>query len=127
PEKYLGAFASSVKLMGFEDISKSGRFRLGIAYWVPPGKEAEAERAHYMAIVARAAIANNLPEANNLLREIEATGAKYIIADDGDISISFPEKTLEQVVAEKIESRNAARKVKDFKEADRIRDELVKM
>jgi cysteinyl-tRNA synthetase len=26
-----------------------------------------------------------------------------------------------------IEARNAARKVKDFKESDRIRDELVKM
>jgi cysteinyl-tRNA synthetase len=37
------------------------------------------------------------------------------------------EKALQEVVEEKIQSRNAARKAKNFKEADRIRGELAGM
>jgi cysteinyl-tRNA synthetase len=49
----------------------------------------------------------------------------YEFTEDGDIRLVFGKQTLDEWVNGKIEARNTARKAKDFKESDRIRDELL--
>jgi cysteinyl-tRNA synthetase len=79
----------------------------------------------------RISVANNLPE---LRREAEASlAAKGLGAQvDADGSVTLiplteATKSIEARIEKLIAERNAARKVKDFKESDRIRDELAKM
>jgi cysteinyl-tRNA synthetase len=126
PEDYLPTFLSSAHLLGLNHLNKPGYFRSAIAYYAPRGKE-QAENAYALAIKARTAAANNLPEAVSLLAVIKAQGANYSLTDDGDIQLSFSDEPVDVVVREKIALRNSARERKDFKEADRIRDELAKM
>jgi cysteinyl-tRNA synthetase len=127
PYKYLAPFMSSMRFLGFDDIGQKGHFRAGMGYWIPKGKEAAAERANHLAIFARAAIANKLPEAGSILEEIRRTGASYRLTKDGDIEISISEKSSEELIEEQILARSAARNAKNFAEADRIRDELAAM
>jgi cysteinyl-tRNA synthetase len=127
PRANLPTFLASAHLLGIRQLDKAGYFRSAIAYYVPEGKEQQAHNANVLAIRARAAAANNLPEAASLFAAILAEGANYRITDDGDIRLSFSEKLVEEVVKEKIALRKSARERKDFTEADRIRDELAKM
>ena len=127
PDKHLATFCKSARFLGIDDLDKSGHFSLAMAYWVPKGFEEVAADVHMLAILARTATANNLPEAASLLREIEQLGAGYEFTSDGNIKLSFSDKPFEQIVAEKIEERMAARKAKNFVESDRIRDELTAM
>jgi cysteinyl-tRNA synthetase len=124
---YLPIFLSSARFLGLTHLDKPGYFRSAIAYYVPEGREQEAHDANVLAIRARVAEANNLPEAASLRTEIVARGANYKVMEDGDIRISFSDRPLEDVIREKIELRNKARERKDFKESDRLRDELAKM
>jgi cysteinyl-tRNA synthetase len=80
-----------------------------------------------LAIQARIAAANNLSESTSLFAAIQAEGANYRVTDDGDIRLFFSDKSLEDVVKEKLALRKNARERQDFKESDRIRDELAKM
>jgi cysteinyl-tRNA synthetase len=83
----------------------------------------------------RVSIANNLPD---LRREAETalalSGLGVEIAPDGNVTLvpmTQAAKDLERTFRERVEglvgARNAARKEKNFKESDRIRDELAAM
>jgi len=79
----------------------------------------------------RIAIANNLPD---LRRDVEAKlaaiGLGAEVAADGNVTlvpISQAAKDLKERVEGLVAERNNARKSKNFKEADRIRDELKAM
>src|SRR5262249_16729264 len=76
----------------------------------------------------RISVANNLPD---LRQEVEnklaSSGLRARILDDGHVTvlpITQETKDLAKRVEELISERNAARKAKDFTEADRIRDVL---
>jgi cysteinyl-tRNA synthetase len=127
PAANLPAFLSSAHLLGLNHLDKAGYFRSAIAYYVPEGKEKQAHSANVLAIQARIAAANNLSESTSLFAAIQAEGANYRVTDDGDIRLSFSDKSLEDVVKEKLALRKNARERQDFKESDRIRDELAKM
>jgi cysteinyl-tRNA synthetase len=127
PAGNLPAFLSSAHLLGLNHLDKAGYFRSAIAYYVPEGKEKQAHSANVLAIQARIAAANNLSESTSLFAAIQAEGANYRVTDDGDIRLSFSDKSLEDVVKEKLALRKNARERQDFKESDRIRDELAKM
>jgi cysteinyl-tRNA synthetase len=119
-------FLSAAQLLGLT-LDKPGYFRSAVAYYVPTGREHEAHDANVLAIRARVAAANNLPEASNLIKEIERRGANIAWTEDGDVRVSFSDKPVEEVIREKIDLRMRARENRNFKEADRIRDELAAM
>jgi cysteinyl-tRNA synthetase len=123
----LPAFLSSARLLGLAHLDKAGYFRSAIAYYAPKDQEQQAHDANVLAIYARAAAANNLPEAASLFAEIRAKGANVIVTDDGDIRLSFSDRSVDEIVKEKIALRERARARKDWKESDRIRDDLAKM
>jgi cysteinyl-tRNA synthetase len=79
----------------------------------------------------RIAVANNLvDERNRLVDKVAAGGVGVEIADDGNVTlvpISAEQKKLGARVEALIAARNEARKLKDFAESDRIRDELKAM
>jgi len=127
PVSDLPRFLSAANLLGLAHLDKAGYFRSGIAYYSPEAQEEEAHKANELAIYARIATANNLHEASSLLEAIRNTGANIRVMEDGDIQLSFSEKSVEEVVKEKIALRNIAREKRDFNKADRIRDELAKM
>jgi len=63
-----------------------------------------------------------------LTREIESWGVNLRFLPDGTLSIEARAATDRgRKVEELIDARNAARARKDFKESDRIRDELATM
>ncbi len=79
----------------------------------------------------RIAVANKLPDLrDSASAALTANGLGAEIAADGNITlvpISLAAKQLEQRVARLMGDRTAARARKDWKESDRIRDELAKM
>jgi cysteinyl-tRNA synthetase len=62
-----------------------------------------------------------------LLRNLSAAGIEVKISADGWISADATHSDRTREVRSLVEARNAARKAKNFKEADRIRDELTAM
>jgi cysteinyl-tRNA synthetase len=127
PDKWLSTFRAAAALLGLGGLDKPGYFRSAIAYYAPEGREEAASQANTLAIFARMASANNLPVLEQIVREIRSTGAVPEFQSDGDVRISFPEGSVEEVIREKIAARAAARKEKNFAEADRIRAELDAM
>jgi cysteinyl-tRNA synthetase len=127
PGNVLPTFLSSAYLLGLSGLDKPGYFRSAIAHYAPKSKEQQAHDANVLAIRARTAAANNLPEAVELFDQISARGANVRRTDDGDIQLSFSEKPVGEVVEEMLALRKIARARKDFAESDRIRDELAKM
>jgi cysteinyl-tRNA synthetase len=79
----------------------------------------------------RISIANDLPDLRReALAELESFGLGAEVAVDGNVTlvpISQAAKDLANRIEDLISRRNAARKAKNFKEADRIRDELASM
>jgi cysteinyl-tRNA synthetase len=76
----------------------------------------------------RAAIANGATEREiALVNEIRNDGLDVLISPRGEVRLVTGDETSEADVEVLIAARNAARKAKDFKEADRIRDELSAM
>jgi cysteinyl-tRNA synthetase len=79
----------------------------------------------------RIAIANNLPALKTeTLRKLTAAGIGAKIAEDGAVTLVPLEDSVKQLdskVETLIANRAAARARKDFKESDRIRDELAAM
>jgi cysteinyl-tRNA synthetase len=76
------------------------------------------------------AVANNLIDRRNqLIGDLNAKGVQVSIFGSGGLSyeVRVQAGISTDAVNEKIKARLAARKAKDFKEADRIRDELAAM
>src|SRR5690606_20994356 len=71
--------------------------------------------------------ANNLNgQLKELIEQLRSRGVEVIISDDGRVELKSL-TAVEDRVAKLIEARTAARKAKNFAEADRIRDELAAM
>jgi cysteinyl-tRNA synthetase len=79
----------------------------------------------------RISVANNLPVLRaDALKKLELAGLGAEISPDGDVTLiplTEAAKNLDKKIDDLIVERNAARKAKNFREADRIRDELAAM
>jgi cysteinyl-tRNA synthetase len=79
----------------------------------------------------RVSIANNLPGLRNeAIKNLFAAGFSAKITDDGHVSLdplTEAARDSSKRIEGLIDARNAARKAKNFKESDRIRDELAAM
>jgi cysteinyl-tRNA synthetase len=87
--------------------------------------------AHEEARKLRISVANNLPDLRREAEKSLATkGLGAQIDTDGNVTmipLSDAAREIETQIEKLVTDRNAARKAKNFKESDRIRDELVKM
>ena len=90
----------------------------------PPGAVAR----HFHSIEKlKAAVANNDQTfVSTVAARLSAEGLKVDIANDGYVTLIKRNDAGPDEIERLIEARNAARKAKDFKESDRIRDELAK-
>ncbi len=76
----------------------------------------------------KAAVANNNPASiSTVSARLSAEGIKVDIADDGYVTLAKSNDAGPDEIERLIDARNAARKGKNYKEADRIRDELAAM
>jgi cysteinyl-tRNA synthetase len=79
----------------------------------------------------RIAVANNLPDLRlEAEKNLSKLGLGAEIDPDGNVTLiplTEATKNLEKQIEKLIADRNDARKAKDFREADRIRDELARM
>jgi cysteinyl-tRNA synthetase len=121
-------FAANCKVLGFRNLDKPGLFRTGTSGLnVGP-----AVLSDYASVVQelRAAIANNVPDAvrSEIMSTIRKNGLDVDIMRSGDITLvrgSQDDATTK--IQKLVDARTAARASKDFKESDRIRDELAAM
>jgi cysteinyl-tRNA synthetase len=114
-------FASSCKLLGFRQLNKPGLFETGVS---GSGIQPHLLFTHYDSVARlRAAIANDAPQAltSDIISTIERDGVRVNLGHNDQVTLQGTDREVEQRIA----ARTAARKVKDFKEADRIRDELA--
>jgi cysteinyl-tRNA synthetase len=79
----------------------------------------------------RISVANNLPLLRkDVLGKFASAGLSAEISDDGDVTVvplSRSADDFDKKVQDLIQARDIARREKNFKESDRIRDELAKM
>jgi cysteinyl-tRNA synthetase len=130
------AFARTASFFGFRHLRKPGFFQAGFARMGrPPGPE-ESRQIH----LYRNAVANDLPviadsareqiEAAGYAAQINSAGALFV-ADREVAKTAAGEPDSESMLKEKVQQlltlRTAARKARNFSEADRIRDELTAM
>jgi cysteinyl-tRNA synthetase len=126
--KELLTFASNCKLLGFRNLHKPGFFRLGVsALDINPQNlfvyEPTIQRL-------RAADANNAPEAvrNSILQSIKSNGLDVDISKSGDFTlVRGNQDALKEKIERLVADRESARAQKNWKESDRIRDELAAM
>ncbi len=102
---------------------------MGVSAETAPGKGEEWLFARYDLTQAlkNALINRNTSRAADLTRQIRETGADIEVAPY-DQHVTLHDEMVDANIAEieqKIATRLAARKAKDFKESDRIRDELL--
>jgi cysteinyl-tRNA synthetase len=122
-------FAASCRLMGFRHLDKPGLFEegtRGIGRGSPKLLFQNANRVQAL----RAAYANGAAPSkiSSIRSEIERTGVKIDIGIGHRIELVLEDRSsVEARVAQLVDLRTAARVRKDFKESDRIRDELAAM
>jgi cysteinyl-tRNA synthetase len=121
-------FAANCKFLGFQNLDKPGFFRFGVSA-VNVGRHRLFDFEEPVQKL-RAARANNASQSaiDGISRTIRAAGLDVEETKSGDITLieGDPSKVKARI-EELIESRTQARKEKNFKESDRIRDELAKM
>jgi cysteinyl-tRNA synthetase len=120
-------FAANCKLLGFKNLDKPGLFRFGVSGLnvgnVAIGKyETSIKRL-------RAAIANDAEFGRaEILAELRSDGLDIQQSLSGDVILIRGNQAEDQKkVQDLVDARLAARKAKDFKESDRLRDELAAM
>jgi|HubBroStandDraft_6_1064221.scaffolds.fasta_scaffold88019_3 cysteinyl-tRNA synthetase len=121
-------FAAGCKFLGFRQLNRPGLFELGVSAL----NVGQQDLFQYSVPVEwlRAAIANNATEElkSDLLSQIRRGGLDVQIAKNGSITlVRGDEEAIKQRVNQLVDARRAARARKDWKESDRIRDELAKM
>jgi len=121
-------FISACKFLGFRELNRPGLFQFGVS--------AMNVRQHSLLKYSdtieklRAGIANNAPEAvrSKLISSIQKDGLDVSIDRWGTVMLVQGDKdTIEKKISQLVDGRAAARARKDFKESDRIRDELAAM
>jgi cysteinyl-tRNA synthetase len=122
-------FAASCRLLGFRSLDKPGLFEQGTSgIGEGSGRLLFQNAGRVQAL--RAAYANTAaPEViSSITSDIEQTGAKVEVNNKYKIELVLGDRGgIEAKIRDLISLRTAARSRKDFKESDRIRDELLKM
>jgi cysteinyl-tRNA synthetase len=121
-------FAAACEFLGFRKIDKPGLFRVGVSAL----NVGQQNLLKYSDTVERlrAATANDAPEAvkSNLLSRILEDGLKVQVEKNGAMTlVRADEEGDKRRVDLLVAARDAARARRDWKESDRIRDELAKM
>ena len=121
-------FAAACEFLGFRKIDKPGLFRVGVSAL----NVGQQNLLKYSDTVERlrAATANDAPEAvkSNLLSRILEDGLNVQVEKNGAMTlVRADEEGDKRRVDLLVAARDAARARKDWKESDRIRDELAKM
>jgi cysteinyl-tRNA synthetase len=126
-EANIVTFAQSCKFFGFRQLDKPGLFEGGVAGINVDGTRLLNYRNDVVRL--RAAIANNAPESiqSEIISQIEQDNVRVDIAHGNRVSLVGRDRAFSETVERLKEARSAARKVKNFAEADRIRDELASM
>ncbi len=122
-------FAACCEFFGFRNLDKPGLFQFGTS-GIGAGSGRllfdNADRVQSL----RAAYANTAaPEIiSAITAEIESTGVKIEIGHDSTVTLVLGSRdSVDADIDKLVEARTAARARKDFKESDRIRDELAAM
>ncbi|HEY2032404.1 MAG TPA: cysteine--tRNA ligase [Rhizomicrobium sp.] len=130
-------FAATGVFLGFRNLNKPGYFDLGFAANTYESGPQISDVEEKEVISYRAAVANAAPSSTSfevrsskLLDDLAKKGFVIKINEAGVVFVGNKtgadvEADLTARVEAKIAARNAARKAKDFKESDRIRDELL--
>jgi cysteinyl-tRNA synthetase len=121
-------FAAACKFLGFRNLNQPGLFRVGVSA-LNVGQQNLFKYSEAVEKL-RAAMANNAPEEvrSRLLSYIRHDGLDVQIEKNGAITlVRGDQEALKRKVNELIADRSEARARKDWKESDRIRDELAKM
>ena len=122
-------FAASCRLLGFQHLDKPGLFEQG-TLGIGKGSADLLFKNAANVQALRAAYANSLPleVISSIKSKIESTGVKLNIDSKYKIELVLGNRSeIDAKVNELIDLRSAARAAKDFKESDRIRDELSAM
>jgi cysteinyl-tRNA synthetase len=121
-------FAANCKLLGFKNLHKPGLFRSGVSAMNVGNKRLLDYDEDFQKL--RAAKANDAPQVifDEIIARIRADGLDVEEAKTGDFTLvrGNPDDAKKKIQA-LVDARNVARSVKDFRESDRIRDELAKM
>jgi cysteinyl-tRNA synthetase len=128
-QKDIHEFAASCRLLGFRHLDKPGLFELGTSGIGEGSAHLLFENASRVQAL-RAAYANTAEPTviSSITSEIERTGVKVERDDKFNFELVFGDRGgIEAKVRDLIDLRTAARARKDFKESDRIRDELAAM
>jgi cysteinyl-tRNA synthetase len=120
-------FAENCKLLGFKNLDKPGLFRFGVS-GLNVGRVAIGQ---YEVLIKRlrAAIANDAEFARaEILEQLRNDGLDVQQSPSGDVTLIRGNREDEQrKVQDLVDLRLSARKTKDFKASDSIRDELLKL
>jgi cysteinyl-tRNA synthetase len=121
--------AASCRLLGFQRLGMPGLFEQGTSGIGEGSARLLFDNAARVQAL-RAAHANTAPPevVSSLTKEIEQSGVRVEMDTRGKIELVLGSRDgIELKIKELIASRTAARARKDFKESDRIRDELAAM
>jgi cysteinyl-tRNA synthetase len=121
-------FAANCKLLGFRNLDKPGYFRLGVSALNVGHQNLSTYEPAVQRL--RAATANDASELNRngILSSIRSAGLDVDISISGDFTLVRGDRdALKQKIEHLVAERAAARTRKDWKESDRIRDELAAM
>ena len=122
-------FAASCRLLGFSQLHKPGLFAQGTSGIGEGSARLLFENAGRVQAL-RAAYANTAGPSviSSITSDIEQTGVRVEVDARGKIELVLGDRSdIESRVRHLINARTAARARKDFKESDRIRDELAAM
>jgi cysteinyl-tRNA synthetase len=120
-------FAAACKFLGFRELGRPGLFEFGVSGTNAGG---EALFGHYDAVMKlRAAIANTAPEfvKSEIIESIRKDNLDVQISNDGSVTLVGHDYALTKKIEELVQARAAARAAKNWRESDRIRDELAAM
>jgi cysteinyl-tRNA synthetase len=118
--------AEDCKFLGLRNLHLPGLFESGVLARDAEQRDLIAQRDRVQGL--RAALANNDVDLERQHRlDIEQGGFRIEVHQRGNITLLGVDKAFTARVSSRVAARNAARKAKNFQEADRIRDELSAM
>ena len=121
-------FAANCKLLGFRELNRPGLFQSGVSA-MNVGRHSLLKYSETVEKL-RAGTANNVSEAvmSSLVSSIKQDGLDVKIDRHGTVMlVQGDQQAIENKITQLVADRAAARARKDWKESDRIRDELAAM